>query len=62
MNIATLLTGVVSLMWVLAVLSVVLVIVRSTRNQPVRSNIIVVLVTVLVALILTSVNAGLVFI
>jgi regulator of protease activity HflC (stomatin/prohibitin superfamily) len=62
MNIAALLTGVVSLMWLLAVLAVVLVIVRATRNQPVRSNIVVVLVTVLIALLLTSVNAGLVFI
>lgn len=62
MNISALLTGVVSLMWLLAVLAVVLVIVRATRNQPVRANIIVVLVTVLIALILTSVNAGLIFI
>jgi regulator of protease activity HflC (stomatin/prohibitin superfamily) len=62
MNIAALLTGVVSLMWLLAVLAVVLVIVRATRNQPVRTNIVVVLITVLIALLLTSVNAGLVFI
>jgi hypothetical protein len=36
MNIVTLIAGVVGLTWVLAVLSVVLVIVRTTRNQSIR--------------------------
>jgi regulator of protease activity HflC (stomatin/prohibitin superfamily) len=62
MNIAALLTGVVTVMWVLAVLALALVIVRASRNQPIKNNIIVMLVTILVALLLTSVNAGLVFI
>ena len=62
MNIVALITGVVGLTWILAVLSVVLVIVRTTRNQPIRSNITITLVLVIIALILTTLNAGLVFI
>ena len=62
MNITVLLTGVVAFIWVLVVLFIVLVFLRASRNQPVRSTVTTALVLILVALVLTSVNAGLVFI
>lgn len=62
MNIATLSAGVVTFIWVLVILFIALVVVRASRNQPIRNAVSTAAILIVAAIILTSVNAGLVFI
>jgi regulator of protease activity HflC (stomatin/prohibitin superfamily) len=62
MNIATLSTGVVIVIWGLAVLFIALVVTRATRNQPVRNASSILGGLVVLAILMTALNAGLVFI
>ena len=62
MNIAVLTQGLVGLAWIAAVIAAVVVIVRVSRNQHTRGGGQIILGLVLLALILTSVSSGLVFI
>ncbi len=62
MNIATLSIGVVTVIWVLAVLFIVLVVVRASRNQPVRNASSILGGLVILAILMTALNAGLVFV
>jgi regulator of protease activity HflC (stomatin/prohibitin superfamily) len=62
MNIATLSTGVVVIMWVLAILFVALVVTRASRNQKVRNASSILGALVVLAILMTALNAGLVFI
>jgi regulator of protease activity HflC (stomatin/prohibitin superfamily) len=62
MNIVTLLAGVVALLWVLVIGAVVLVVIRSTRGQRMGNAGLIIGVPIVLALVLTAFNAGLVFI
>ncbi len=62
MNIATLSAGVVTIIWVLVILFIVLVVLRASRNQPVRNASGILGGLVILAILLTALNAGLVFI
>jgi regulator of protease activity HflC (stomatin/prohibitin superfamily) len=62
MNIATLSTGIVALLWGITVLSFVLIVMRAGRNQPTRNLVSISTVLVIVSVIFTSLNLGIVFI
>jgi len=62
MNIATLLTGIATVAWLVFVGAVALVIVRATRSKPMRGGGLVILITAVIAVILTSLSSGVVFI
>jgi regulator of protease activity HflC (stomatin/prohibitin superfamily) len=62
MNIAVLTQGLVGLAWVAAIIAAVVVIVRVSRNQKTPGGGQIIIGLVLLALILTSVSSGLVFI
>ncbi len=62
MNIARLLQGVTSLAWMAVVAVVVLTVVRAARNRPLRKAPTLVLIVVALAVLLSTVSAGLVFI
>lgn len=62
MNFATVLQGFVALLWVVVVGLIVLAVVRASRRQKVGVISTAILVTALLAIILTTVSAGLVFI
>jgi len=62
MNITTLSVAVVTIVWILAVLFIALVVVRAARNQPIRNASTVLAILVVVAIVMTALNAGLVFI
>jgi regulator of protease activity HflC (stomatin/prohibitin superfamily) len=62
MNIATLSAGVVTLLWGMTILSFVLIVLRASRNQPVRNLVSISTVLVIFAVIVTSLNMGIVFI
>ncbi|MEW5872686.1 MAG: prohibitin family protein [Chloroflexota bacterium] len=62
MNVATVLQAFVSLLWVGVVILIGLAIVRASRGQRVQAVSTAILVLALVAVVLTSVSAGLVFI
>jgi regulator of protease activity HflC (stomatin/prohibitin superfamily) len=62
MNIATLSTGVVGLLWGITVLTFVLIVLRASRNQPTRNLISISTVMVIVSVVVTSLNLGIVFI
>jgi regulator of protease activity HflC (stomatin/prohibitin superfamily) len=62
MNFASVLQGLVGIMWVIVVGLIVLAIVRAARGYRVRTLSISILITAIFAVILTTVSAGLVFI
>jgi regulator of protease activity HflC (stomatin/prohibitin superfamily) len=62
MNIASLFQGIATLAWLALVAVVVFVVLGASRNRPVRGGGTFILVTGLLALVLTSVGAGIVFI
>jgi regulator of protease activity HflC (stomatin/prohibitin superfamily) len=62
MNFASVLQGLVAVLWVVVVGLVVLTVVRAARGYKVRSLSIGILVAAILAVVLTSVSAGLVFI
>lgn len=62
MNVTSLVTGVVALFWVITVAMVVVVVVRASRNQPIRRAGTLIVIPALLALILTLTNTGLVYI
>ena len=62
MDIATMLTGIATVAWLVFVGAVALVIVRATRNKPMRAGGLTILVTAVIAVMLTSLSAGVVFI
>lgn len=62
MNFASLLQGLVALIWLAVVAMVVLAVVRSSRGQKVKGFSTAILITALLGIILTSISAGLVFI
>lgn len=62
MNIAIVLQGIVSLLWLLVVGLIVLAVVRASRGSRVRSISTAILVLAISAVILTTISAGLVFI
>jgi regulator of protease activity HflC (stomatin/prohibitin superfamily) len=62
MNIAILLRGAASVSWLLAITAIVLAVIRTTRGQPLRGAAWFVMGAVVLALALTSIGAGLVFI
>jgi regulator of protease activity HflC (stomatin/prohibitin superfamily) len=62
MNISTLLSGVVALFWVGFLAVIVLIVARASRNQPVRNATVFLFTSLLLALVTTALNSGLVFI
>ncbi len=62
MNIASLLQGLATLTWFIVVGVIILAVVRASRNRPLRNAASTVIITVVVAVLLTVVSAGLVFI
>ncbi len=62
MNIVTLLTGVVALLWIAVVGAIVVVVLRFSRGQRLGNGIVLIAIPVVLALGLTFVNAGLVFV
>ena len=62
MNIATLLTGIATIAWLAFVGAVVLVIMRAARSKPMRGGGLAILITAVIAVILTSLSSGVVFI
>jgi len=62
MNVAGLLQIAVAVLWLIVVGLIVLAVVRASRGQRVRAASTTILILALVAVILTSVSAGLVFI
>jgi regulator of protease activity HflC (stomatin/prohibitin superfamily) len=62
MNIATLLTGIATVAWVAFVGAVALVIVRATRSKPMHGGGLAILVTAVIAILMTSLSSGVVFI
>lgn len=62
MNIATLTQGLVAVMWIAAIVGFVLVVMRASRNQPIRAGGRIVGGLVLLAIVFTALGAGLVFI
>lgn len=62
MNIAILLRGAASISWLAAIAVIVLAVVRATRGRPLRGAAGIVVGVVVLALALTSIGAGLVFI
>ncbi len=62
MNIATLLTGVATIAWLVFVGAVVLVIMRAARSKPMRGGGLTILITAVIAVFLTSLSSGVVFI
>ncbi len=62
MNITILLDALVSMLWLITIGMIVLAIVRASRGNKVRSLSITILVTSVLAVILTAISAGLVFI
>ena len=62
MNVAEVFRGVATLSWVVAFIIVVLAVVRATRGKPLKGATGIVIGVVVLALLLTSVSSGLVFI
>ncbi len=62
MNIANLLQGLVFILWFLVVIMLIIIVMRASRNQPVRATGIALLITAVFAVIISSISAGLVFI
>jgi regulator of protease activity HflC (stomatin/prohibitin superfamily) len=62
MNINALTSGLVALAWIAVIIAIVIMVMRASRNQPMRGGGRLVLILVLVALVMTSVSAGLVFV
>lgn len=62
MNIATLFQVVATLVWVVAIGIVLFVVTRSARNRPVRSGGMTILIAVVIAVLLSTVSSGLVFV
>ncbi len=62
MNIASLLQGVASLAWGALVIFFVFVVIRASRNQPIKRSGSIIAFIAAVAIVLTSISAGLVFI
>jgi regulator of protease activity HflC (stomatin/prohibitin superfamily) len=62
MNIATLLAGIATIAWLVFVGAVALVIVRASRNKPMRGGGLTILITAIIAVILTGLSSGVVFI
>ncbi|MEW6718465.1 MAG: SPFH domain-containing protein [Chloroflexota bacterium] len=62
MNVAILVQGIASLAWVLAIGIVIAAIVQASRAKPMKKVGIVLLVVVLLAIVLTTVSVGLVFV
>jgi regulator of protease activity HflC (stomatin/prohibitin superfamily) len=62
MNVSALTTGLVALAWIAVIISVVILVMRASRNQPSHGGGRLVLILVLVAILLTSMSQGLVFI
>lgn len=62
MNIATLAQGLATLAWLATAAILILVVVRASRNHPIRSGATVTIVAAVIAVVLTTVSSGLVFI
>jgi regulator of protease activity HflC (stomatin/prohibitin superfamily) len=62
MNIASLFQGIATLAWLALVAVVVFIIIGASRNRPVRGGGTIILVVAIVAVLVTSVGAGIVFI
>jgi regulator of protease activity HflC (stomatin/prohibitin superfamily) len=62
MNVAVVVQGFAAIAWVIVILGVVLIVTRVSRGRNPQPGIVTVLVGVLLALVLTTVSAGLVFI
>jgi regulator of protease activity HflC (stomatin/prohibitin superfamily) len=62
MNIATLLAGVATIAWLAFVGAVALVIMRAARNKPMRGGGVTILITAVIAVLMTSLSSGVVFI
>jgi len=62
MNITTFLSGVVVLFWLLFVASLAIIVVRASRNQPVRNAALFSINHFGAGVVITALNAGLVFI
>jgi regulator of protease activity HflC (stomatin/prohibitin superfamily) len=62
MNVSALTSGLVALAWIAVIISVVVLVMRASRNQPTSGGGRITLILVLVALVLTSMSAGLVFV
>lgn len=62
MNFATVLQGFVALLWVVVVVLIVLAVLRASRRQKVGAISTAIIVTAVLAIVLTTVSAGLVFV
>ncbi len=62
MNVAVVIQGIANLSWLAFIGLVILVVIRSGRKQPVKGLSTVLIVTLVVAILLTTVSAGLVFV
>ncbi len=62
MNIATLLAGIATVAWLVFVGAIALVIVRASRGKPMRGGGLTILITAVIAVLLTSLSSGVVFI
>lgn len=62
MNVAIALRGIASLLWIVVIGLIVLAVIRATRGQKTKALSTTILVVVIVAVVLTSISAGLVFI
>lgn len=62
MNIANFMTGVATLSWVVAIGVVVFIVVQSSRDRSIRNSAAVIVIAVVLALVLSLVSSGLVFI
>lgn len=62
MNISFLTQGLVGLAWLAAIIAAVVVILRASRNQPTKGGGRIVLILALVAILMTSLTSGLVFV
>ena len=62
MNVASVIQFIAGLAWLALVIVVVAVVLRASRNKPVKGALTILLITAAVAIVLSSVSAGLVFI
>ena len=62
MNIANLFGGIASISWLAAIAVVVLIVLQAARNRPVNKGGTIVVAVIIVAIVLSTVSAGLVFI
>lgn len=62
MNVASLTQVIASFAWLLVVIAFAIVVVRASRGKPLKGGVTIIIVTLVIALVLTTIGAGLVFV